>query len=198
MDSRMNILQHGILSSQLNNMKKNASKFVKIKKCSRKEKYIDILSSYFRIQNGLSSCICLDDIMKLPQNIEEALRTELYFSLNDSEILGNVSSNILWDYLLSNNKINTLKIWIDTKYNSDDSQISDKIDPHLKSLFTNLNITPDMIDYIDSSNAGDLVKNLAKNHLCRYAYNSYIIVFNIIHQYFLCWFNKFKKKCPIF
>ena len=182
----MNILQHGILSSQLNNMKKNASKFVKIKKCSRKEKYIDILSSYFRIQNGLSSCICLDDIMKLPQNIEEALRTELYFSLNDSEILGNVSSNILWDYLLSNNKINALKIWIDTKYNSDDSQISDKIDPHLKSLFTNLNITPDMIDYIDSSNAGDLVKNLIKNHLCRYAYNSYIIIFNIIHQYFLC------------
>ncbi|XP_018364335.1 PREDICTED: spatacsin isoform X1 [Trachymyrmex cornetzi] len=121
-----------------------------------------------KIQNELSSCICIDDIMKLPQNIEEALRTELYFSLNDPEILENVSNNILWDYLLSNNKINALKIWIDTKYNPDGSQISDKIDPHLKLLFTNLNITPDMVDYIDSSNAGDLVKNLAKNHFCRY------------------------------
>lgn len=115
-------------------------------------------------------------MMKLPQNIEEALRTELYFSLNDPEILGNVSNNILWDYLLSNNKINALKMWIDTKYNPDGSPISDKIDPHLKSLFTNLNVTPDMVDYIDSSNAGDLVKNLAKNHLCRYAHNSCIII----------------------
>jgi len=127
-----------------------------------------MLSSYVRVQNGLSSCICIDDIMKLPQNIEQILRTELYFSSNDPEILGNVSNNILWDYLLSNNKINALKIWIDTKCNPDVPQISDKIDQHLKSLFANLNITPDMIDYIEFSNASDLVKNLTKNHLCRY------------------------------
>lgn len=131
-----------------------------------RKKYINKLS-YFRIQTGLSSCICIDDIMKLPQNIEQALRTELYFSLNDPEILGIVSNNILWDYLLSNNKIDALKIWIDTRYNPD-VQNSDKIDHHLKSLFANLNITPDMIDYIDSSNASDLVKNLAKSYLCRY------------------------------
>jgi len=106
--------------------------------------------------------------MKLPQNIEQALRTELYFSLNNSEILGNVSNNILWDYLLSNNKINALKIWIDMKYNPDVIEISDKIDQHLKSLFMNLDITPDMIDHIDSSNASELVKNLTKNYLCRY------------------------------
>jgi len=127
-----------------------------------------MLSFYVRVQNGLSSCICIDDIMKLPQNIEQVLRTELYFSSNDPEILGNVSNNILWDYLLSNNKINALKIWIDTRYNPDVPQISDKIDQHLKSLFANLNITSDMIDCIESSNASDLVKNLTKNHLCRY------------------------------
>ncbi|XP_071562080.1 spatacsin isoform X1 [Temnothorax nylanderi] len=121
-----------------------------------------------KIQSGLSSYICIDDIMKLPQNIEQALRTELYFSLNNPEILGNVSNNILWDYLLSNNKINALRIWIDTKYNPDVLEISDKIDQHLKSLFANLDITPDMVDYIDSSNASDLVKHLTKNYLCRY------------------------------
>ncbi|XP_039304859.1 spatacsin isoform X2 [Solenopsis invicta] len=120
------------------------------------------------IPNGLSSCICIDDVTKLPQNIEQALRTELYFFLNDPEILGNVSNNILWDYLLSNNKINALKMWIEEKYNPDVLQTSDKIDPHLKLLFTNLNITPDMVDCIDSSSASDLVKNLTKNYLCRY------------------------------
>lgn len=130
-------------------------------------KKIDKLS-FFRAQNGLSSYICIDDMMNLPQNIEQALRTELYFSLNNPEILGNVSNNILWDYLLSNNKINALKIWIDVKYNPDVIENSDKIDQHLKSLFTNLDITPDMIDHIDSSNASELGKNLTKNHLCRY------------------------------
>lgn len=150
-------------------MKKNTSQY-KNRKCISymiRKKYINKLSSYFRIQTGLSCCICIDDIMKLPQNIEQALRTELYFSLNDPEILGIVSNNILWDYLLSNNKINALRIWIDTRYNPD-VQISDKIDPYLQSLFANLNITPDMIDYVDSSNASDLVKNLTKNYLCRY------------------------------
>ncbi|XP_036147229.1 spatacsin isoform X2 [Monomorium pharaonis] len=120
------------------------------------------------IQDGLSSDICIDDIMKLPQNIEQALRTELYFSLNNPEILGNVSNNILWDYLLSNNKINALRTWIETKYNPDVPQTSDKIDPHLKSLFANLNITPDMVDCIESSSASDFVKYLTKNYLCRY------------------------------
>lgn len=109
--------------------------------------------------------------MKLPQNIEQALRTELYFSLNNPEILGNVSNNILWDYLLSNNKINALKMWIDVKYNPDVLEISDKVDQHLQSLFTNLDITSEMIDFIDFSNASNLIKNLIKNHLCRYVYN---------------------------
>lgn len=106
--------------------------------------------------------------MKLPQNIEEVLRIELYFSLDNPEILGNVSNNILWNYLLSNNKINALRMWIDVKYNPDVLEISDKIDQHLQSLFTNLDITSEMIDHIDFSNASNLVKNLTKNDLCRY------------------------------
>ncbi|XP_011684393.1 PREDICTED: spatacsin [Wasmannia auropunctata] len=121
-----------------------------------------------KIQNGLSSCICIDDIMKLTPNIEQALRTELYFSLNDPEILGNVSNSTLWDYLLCNNKIEALKVWIDARYNPDAPQTSDEMDHHLKSLFANLTITSDMIDNIDSSHASDLVKHLTKNHLCRY------------------------------
>ncbi|XP_014476874.1 PREDICTED: spatacsin [Dinoponera quadriceps] len=121
-----------------------------------------------RAQNGLSSCICIDDVMKLPQNIKQALCTELYFSLSNPNILENVSSTTLWNYLLSNNKVNELKLWIDTRYHPDALQNSDQIDRSLKSLFVNLNITTDMIECIDSSNASDLVKDLVKNHLCRY------------------------------
>lgn len=130
---------------------------------------IKVISLLLRIQNGLSSCICIDDIMKLPENIKQALCTELYFSLNDSQILGNVSNTILWDYLLSNNKINAIRLWIDARCkNQDILQNLNEIDHHLKSLFINLNITSDMIEYIDSSNASSLIKDLTKDYLSRY------------------------------
>ncbi|CAL1689224.1 unnamed protein product [Lasius platythorax] len=122
----------------------------------------------YKIQNGLSSSICIDDIINLPENIKQALCTELYFSLNDPQVLGNVSNTILWDYLLSNNKINAIRLWIDARCNLDILQNSNEIDHHLKSLFINLNITSDMIEHIDSSNASSLVKGLTKDYLSRY------------------------------
>lgn len=88
--------------------------------------------------------------------------------MNDPQILGNVSNTILWDYLLSNNKINAIRLWIDARCNPDILQNSNEIDHHLKSSFINLNITSDMIEYIDSSNASSLVKDLTKDYLFRY------------------------------
>jgi len=82
--------------------------------------------------------------------------------------LGDVSNIILWDYLLSNNEIKILKLWIDAKYNQDAFQKTDEIEHHLKSLLTNLSITSDMVESIDSTNASDLTKHLMKNHLSRY------------------------------
>lgn len=82
--------------------------------------------------------------------------------------MGNVSNTILWDYLLSNNKINAIRLWIDARCNLDILQNSNEIDHHLKSLFINLNITSDMIEHIDSSNASNLVKGLTKDYLSRY------------------------------
>ncbi|GAB1864875.1 Spatacsin [Camponotus japonicus] len=122
----------------------------------------------YKIQNGLSSRICIDDIMKLPENIKQALCTELYFSLNDPQILGSVSNTILWDYLLSNNKINEIRLWIDAYCNPDILQNSNECNHHLKSLFLTLNITSDMIEYIDSSNASSLIKDLTTDYLSRY------------------------------
>ncbi|XP_011147988.1 spatacsin [Harpegnathos saltator] len=122
----------------------------------------------YKVQNGLSSCICVDDIVNLSQNIKRSLCTELYFSLSNPDILENVSNTTLWDYLLCNNKINALRLWIDARYDPDTLQNTDKIDHSLKSLFAKLDITADMVECIDSSNASNLVKNLTKNHLCRY------------------------------
>lgn len=108
--------------------------------------------------------------MKLPLEIKQVLCTELYFSLNNPQILKDVPNTILWDYLLSNNKIKALRLWIDARYNPDAVRDSDEIDQHLKSLFANLNITSDMVEQIDSSNASNLVKDLTKDYLCRYVY----------------------------
>lgn len=113
--------------------------------------------------------------MKLPQNIKQSLCTELYFSLSNTDILDNVSNITLWDYLLSNNKIDTLRLWIDTRYNLGALQNIDKNDHSLKSLFANLDITTNMVECIESSSASNLVKDLTKNHLCRY-----VIVFSDI------------------
>lgn len=119
--------------------------------------------------------------MKLPQNTKQALCTELYYSLNNSDVIENVSNTTLWDYLLSNNKINTLRQWIDAKYNLNILQNSDEID-HLKSLFKSLDITLDMVEYIDSSDASDLIKDLTKNYLCRYVTALYTIYFYFINN----------------
>jgi len=129
--------------------------------------------------------------MKLPENIKQALCTELYFSLNDPQILGSVSNTILWDYLLSNNKINEIRLWIDAYCNPDILQNSNEINHHLKSLFLTLNITSDMIEYIDSSNASNLIKDLTTDYLSRYVFylfNIYLLIINIFTN------NKTNKK----
>ncbi|PBC28068.1 Spatacsin [Apis cerana cerana] len=98
------------------------------------------------VKDGLSTSLCIEDIIKLPEIIKQSLCTELYFSLNEQSLSKNITNNILWDYLLSNNKIVPIKFWIDTYYD----------------------IVPNMIEAIDSSSASTFIKNLTKNHLCRY------------------------------
>ncbi|KAF3424657.1 hypothetical protein E2986_01902 [Frieseomelitta varia] len=121
----------------------------------------------FRIEEGLSSSLCIEDIMKLPEDIKRALCTELYFSTSQQSLSTNIINIILWDYLLSNNKIELLKFWIDTYYGNSTLEVNEINEKH-KSLFNTLDIVPNMIEAIDSSNASILIKDLVKNHLCRY------------------------------
>ncbi|XP_053975278.1 spatacsin isoform X1 [Hylaeus volcanicus] len=120
------------------------------------------------IQNGLSSSLCIEDIITLPENVKQAVCTELYFSITEQDLSMNITNTVLWDYLLSNNKIETIKFWIDTYHNSNKIREPNDINEKYKSLITTMDILPNMIDTIDSSNASNLVKDLIKNHLCRY------------------------------
>ncbi|KAK9299148.1 hypothetical protein QLX08_007765 [Tetragonisca angustula] len=122
----------------------------------------------YMIEDGLSSSLCIEDIMKLPENIKQALCTELYFSTSQQSLSTNIINIILWDYLLSNNKIELLKFWIDTCYGNSTLEEVNEINEKHKSLFNTLDIVPNMIEAIDSSNASILIKDLVKNHLCRY------------------------------
>lgn len=121
----------------------------------------------FRVEDGLSSSLCIEDIIKLPEDIKHALCTELYFSITEQSLLKNVTNIVLWDYLLSNNKIELMRFWIDIYYGSDTIKEINEINEEYKSLFHTLDIVSDMIEAIDSSDASTLIKDLAKNHLCR-------------------------------
>lgn len=108
--------------------------------------------------------------MKLPEIVKQALCTELYFSINDKTLSKSITNIVLWDYLLLNNKIEMLRLWINAFYGADALVESNEINEEYKMLFTTLDIIPSMIEAIDSSNASALVKELTKNHLCRYVY----------------------------
>ncbi|KZC04326.1 PREDICTED: spatacsin [Dufourea novaeangliae] len=131
-------------------------------------KYIIQFEEKYMIQDGLSSVLCIENIIKLPERIKEALCTELYFSINECTLLKNITNIVLWDYLLSNNKIEMIRFWIDSYYSGNAIKESNDINEEYKLLFASTNIAPDMIENIDSSNASNLVKDLVKNHLCRY------------------------------
>lgn len=106
----------------------------------------------------------------MPEIIKQALSTELYFSMPEHNLSTNITNNVLWDYLLSNNKIELIKFWIDNYYGGNAVEESNAIGEEYKSLFISLNIVPEMIEMIDSSNASPLVKDLTKNQLCRYVF----------------------------
>ncbi|XP_012135133.2 spatacsin isoform X4 [Megachile rotundata] len=122
----------------------------------------------YMIENGISTSLSIQDVIKLPEIVKQSLCTELYFSITNHTLSTNITNDVLWNYLLSNNKIEMIQFWIDSYYGDNVMSESIDINDDLKSLFTSLNITSDMIESIDSSNASSLVKDLTKNHLCRY------------------------------
>ncbi|XP_047365730.1 spatacsin isoform X2 [Vespa velutina] len=121
------------------------------------------------LENLFGSTICIEDMINLPENIKQALCTELYIQLFEPKLLRNMTNSVVWDCLLLYNKIDTIKYWIDKRYNTNViTEGTYEIDENLKDLIDNLTITPEMIEHIDLSDANNLIKDLTKNHLCRY------------------------------
>lgn len=121
------------------------------------------------LENLFSSTVCIEDIIDLPQIIKQALCTELYMLYFEPNLLNNLTNNVVWNYLLLHNKIDAIRYWIDKKYNTNVIvKTLYKVDDNLKQLFDNFTITTEMIEWIDQSDASNIIKDLTKNHLCRY------------------------------
>ncbi|XP_008543727.1 spatacsin [Microplitis demolitor] len=133
-----------------------------LKKYKDKCEFTDTLFHYKLIPN-----ISIQDVLNIDNNVRESLLTELYFITYDSSLSSKLKTEVVWDYLLLNNKTDFLIIWIDIYYNKQESINSCNKDIDVK-IFSKLNITLEMIESIETSNASFPVKLLLLNHLARY------------------------------
>jgi predicted component of type VI protein secretion system len=80
-----------------------------------------------------------------------------------------LKNDIVWDFLLINNKLDLIKLWIDFNFNNSEDFVPDNVEhiEDLKQLFTNLKITDAMISSVETSNGLLLVKQLVLNYLSR-------------------------------
>ncbi|XP_074094881.1 spatacsin [Cotesia typhae] len=117
--------------------------------------------------NKLIPNICIQDVLNLDDHLKDSLITELYFITLESSLSSKLKTEIVWDYLLLNNKIDFLINWIDVHYNK-----RENINSHSENIefeiFSKLNITSDMIERIDTSDVTVPGKLLILNHLARY------------------------------
>ncbi|KAK2583208.1 hypothetical protein KPH14_009228 [Odynerus spinipes] len=121
------------------------------------------------LENLFGDTVCIEDIINLPETVKQALCTELYMQLFEPKLLSNVTNNVVWNYLLLYNKIDAIQYWIDQRYNANGTvEKIYKVNDNLKQLLDDFTITPEMIEWIDQSNANNIIKDLTKNHLCRY------------------------------
>lgn len=159
--------KHGLLYRVFYNTKRDARKFLELSLLIHIRLNIILIS--YRLENLFGSTICIEDMINLPENIKQALCTELYIQLLEPKLLRNMTNSVVWNCLLLYNKIDTIKYWIDKRYNANAiTEGTYEIDENLRDFIDNLTITPEMIEQINLSDANNLIKDLTKNHLCKY------------------------------
>ncbi|XP_001601258.1 spatacsin [Nasonia vitripennis] len=134
---------------------------------------INLIAKYeetFQLENDLISHKCLEEIINLPTSIKDALYTELYFNYYEPNIVAYLKSQVVWDYLLTNNKLELIKFWIDINFGDANNSTLNNAEfrSNIQLLFTNLKITNEMIAFIESSNGMPPISNLVLNYLSRY------------------------------
>lgn len=111
---------------------------------------------------------CIQEISLVPDRIKSALITELYFYTDEMYLLKRLKNTVLWDYLLSINNIDLLVTWIDTKYrDTSETPVDENNANSLGEAFRELDITEDMIEFIEKSNAANPIKELVLNRFSR-------------------------------
>ncbi|KAK0162920.1 hypothetical protein PV327_006649 [Microctonus hyperodae] len=121
----------------------------------------------YNLKNKSIENISIEKILNLSPSVKDPLVTEIYFHIYDSCLSNKLRNNIVWEYLLSVERIELLNDWIDQQYSDDKRDII--VDEYnLTKTFANLEITQEMIDEIYQSNASIPVKEVLLNHLCQY------------------------------
>lgn len=113
--------------------------------------------------------MCLEDIINLPQSIKDSIYTEIYFNSYEAKIIAHLKSDIVWDYLLANNKFEFMKLWVDLSFGELENLVLPILEHEcdIQLLFTNLKIKNSMIDSVESSNGMPIFNNLILSYLTR-------------------------------
>ena len=99
--------------------------------------------------------------------MKSALITELFFNTNEEYLAEKLNNTVLWDYLLSNNEIDSIYTWIDTKYRNGEEDEQKSEETRLSKAFRELEIVEDMVEAVDTSNAMEPIKELVLNRFCK-------------------------------
>lgn len=113
--------------------------------------------------------ISIEEMLNLPSNIKTPLLTELYFHTYEACLSRKLRSSAVWDYLLTEDKIELLMQWTDRKF--ENSKLEDEKEEsksEVIQVFDRLEITPEMIEKIEQSNMSFPFREILLNHLCKY------------------------------
>lgn len=113
--------------------------------------------------------MCLRDIINLPQSIKDSIYTEIYFNYYEPDIIAYLKSDVVWDFLLTNNKFEFIKLWIDLSFGESENLVLSNLDHRndIQALFRQLKITNTMINSVKSSKGMPIFNNLILNYLSR-------------------------------
>ncbi|XP_046739690.1 spatacsin isoform X2 [Diprion similis] len=130
----------------------------------------NIMNDYkarYLVENDPITNKSIEEIIQMPEDVKTILYTDLYFHTFQAELAENLSSQIVWDYLLMRNKVDLISFWIDINYGAHPSN-PPPIDKDLREVLKHLKITGSMIDSIQQSSAANITKEVVLDYLGRY------------------------------
>ncbi|KAK4884275.1 hypothetical protein RN001_000546 [Aquatica leii] len=120
-------------------------------------------------------CDCLNDLnMKYFEDKSFQWKceigTQLFFKCYDDNIKQFVTAECAWKFLLKNNNVDLLKLWIRTYFSkcSDLNTLNEEVCDGIGVLFANLSINEDMVDSIPNLNVSFDLQEVIYNELSQF------------------------------